>query len=195
MTLPPDDLSDDAIGRLIRQKDERGLIALLARHGGRVKAYMRGRFGNLLRDEDIEDALNEGAYRVWKRFDPERGSSLGPFLLWMTYHAIVDLLRGNTNGRDEVSTGPTTLALEAVSRESELDGAEHQELRLALVEAMQKLTSLERAIIEADLESGGKASTTKLSEILGSPPSSISHSRRRAYVKLRKRLANFVPWF
>ena len=56
------ELTDFQIGSLIADKNETGLQQLLFRHGGRVENYVQTHFR--LSEEDIEEALLEGAYTV-----------------------------------------------------------------------------------------------------------------------------------
>src|SRR4051812_27832005 len=87
--------------------DPRAPDDVLRAFGGRTRAALVRRFGNLLSDADLEDVLAVAIAKLWlhaKRFDPAR-SPLSAWFGLLAYHAAVDLLRARRDGL--VESGPT----------------------------------------------------------------------------------------
>lgn len=181
-------LTDAEIGSMIAAKDETGLRALLENHGGRVKNHLRKRF--LISPADADAALNEGAYRVWKYFDPSRGMSVGAYFVMASDSAAKDILRSINKHRENVGL---SAAIEPTQREQGLAFEERSDLKDAVLAALSELTVLERATIRADLEADGKASNKELASAFDVTSSAVTHARSSAHDKLGRLLAEFDP--
>ena len=178
--------SDVEIGSRIAAQDENGLRMLLESHGGRVAAYLRKRFQHL----DVDAALNDGAYRVWKYFDPSKKMSVGAYFSMASVSAAIDTFKGQNRLKQMVSLSETA---EPEIRNGILAPAEHRELQRAIPVALAKLTDLERATIRADLDAGGKASNKDLASAFGVTSGAVTHARSSAHAKLSSLLADFDP--
>ncbi len=184
---------DDAtIARLLGEDAEVGLRHLLAVYGGRVRAYIRKRFGGVLSGDQIDEALNDATFRMWNSFEPSKGK-LGAWFVLMAYQASVDLLRRERRDQprlasiEDMNLDPVAPSEDSPSEDSS-SGEFRQELVLALHSALRGLSERERTIIQADLDSDGKASTSQLAEALQTQPSCISRSRAT-------RIENFASYF
>ena len=176
--------ADFEIGSRIAAKDEIGLRMLLESHGGRVKAYLHKRFHHL----DVDAALNDGAYRVWKYFDPSREMSVGAYFSMASVSAAIDSFKRQHQLEQMVSLSETA---DPEIRSQSLAPEEHRELERAISGALSKLTDLERATIRADLDAGGKASNKDLASAFGVTSGAVTHARSSAHAKLNKLLADF----
>ena len=79
----PGTLTDEDIALLILDRDEAGLRALLASHGGRIRRILPSRYGGVLFDVDLQAAITHAAYTYWndpEAYDEDKGE-LGPWFL------------------------------------------------------------------------------------------------------------------
>lgn len=84
----------------LRRRDESVLPVLLARHGARIAATVRGTWQGVA-DSDVEEAVADVVADCWFRaaeVDPERGS-LEAWLVMRARYATLDRLRAARRGR------------------------------------------------------------------------------------------------
>ncbi len=169
-------LDDSRLVQLIGDGDESAVAEVLQHHGGRVTGYLRSRFPSF-DDQDRHDVLVDSVMQLVRTFDPARGA-LGPWLLLLAHQAAVDLLR---RGVVSQSTIPLVGDYDVFDRGPTpdtqlLQGEQLQQIR----QAMDGLSRLERAVIEADLDVGDTADAATLARQLQTTEGSIYAARQRA---------------
>jgi RNA polymerase sigma factor (sigma-70 family) len=142
-----------------------------------VYAYV----ASLLRDapaaEEVTAAAFERAYRKRHRFDPERGEPRA-WLFGIARNAALDELR--RRGRQaELTAEPADL--ESFGTE---EGAERNELRLAVSAALERLEPSERELIALKFFAG--LENREIARVLGVSDSNAGTKLHRAMTKLRE---------
>lgn len=175
---------DELIVHKIHLGDEEGIRDLLNLYGSQVLDILRTRFGGILSGTDLEEALSRATFKVWqsahRTFDPSRGSLRSWFLV-IANNAALDMYRAQRNARHH-SLEDVGYELPAKPEHQEPDWME------VLREAVEALPHLERLVLRADMEAGGRADSDKLAETLGTTRSSVYSSRAAAKKKLQAAL-------
>lgn len=178
---------DEELINGLKRRDEAALAALYDR-------YARPAFSlalKLLRDQgQAEDVVQEVFLTVWNRpevYTPERGRFL-PWLLGVTHHRAIDLLRSRTaEQRRRVTGEQRDLLLELAPDPGHLtDPAAHATLRLEVQAVRRALGQLPREQQEAlVLALMGGLTHTEIAERLGQPLGTIKTRLRLGLRKLR----------
>jgi RNA polymerase sigma-70 factor (ECF subfamily) len=182
---------DEEIIAGLRRRDETALAALYDR-------FARPAFSlalKLLHDQELaEDVIQEVFLTLWSRpemYVPERGRFL-PWLLGVTHHRAVDVLRSQTaRNRRHASGDQQALLLEFTADPHHLtDPADHvlrsievQEVRRAL----QRLPLEQQEVLVLSLIGG--LTHAEIAEHLGQPLGTVKTRLRLGLRKLRTALA------
>jgi RNA polymerase sigma factor (sigma-70 family) len=142
-----------------------------------VYAYV----ASLLRDEaaaeEVTAAAFERAYRKRNRFSPERGEPRA-WLFGIARNAALDELR--RRGRQaELTAEPADLGAVRLD-----EGAEHNERRLAVSAALERLEPRERELIALKFFAG--LANAEIAQVLGIGESNAGTKLHRAMTKLRE---------
>jgi RNA polymerase sigma-70 factor (ECF subfamily) len=142
-----------------------------------VYAYV----ASLLRDgpaaEEVTAAAFERAYRKRNRFDPERGEPRA-WLFGIARNAALDELR--RRGRQaELTAEPADL-----ESFGSTESAEHQERRLAVSAALERLEPNERELVA--LKFFASLANAEIAQVLGLTESNAGTKLHRAMTKLRE---------
>ena len=142
-----------------------------------VYAYV----ASLLRDapaaEEVTAAAFERAYRKRNRFDPERGE-LRAWLFGIARNAALDELR--RRGRQaELTAEPADL--ESIGA---AEGTEHDERRLTVAAALERLEPRERELIALKFFAG--LANAEIAQVLDLSESNAGTKLHRAMTKLRE---------
>ena len=172
------------IAQLIREGDEQGFVLLLREYGGRVAGYLRRRFPSF-DDQAVHDLLVDAVLALAKTYDPLRGT-LGAWLLLLAHQGAVRRLRARRGDRCALPLD-IDVAADQCSPLGELIDRERLD---EVTDAMASLTSLERAVVEADLEEGEAADAKELARQFGTTAGSVYAARRRG----RSKLLNKLTW-
>ena len=119
------------------------------------------------------------------QYDESKGS-LRVWFYKIAHNAARDILRGEKRHEAIPLEFDPPQPAEVDAQEDDHDHPEQQKLSLDLREAVASLPRLQKAIIEADLASGGTADSQRLAQALGSTVNSIYVSRSQAISKLRE---------
>ncbi len=175
----PPETTDAEILRLLQADQDRGVLLLLERHGGRVAGYLKGRFRSL-DEHELHDVLVDALLALPNTYDAARGS-LGPWLLLLAHQQAV--LRTRRRKRDSGGNGT-----EAVDRgPGPEETAQSRERLERLQQALDQLAPLEKAVMQADLEAGEAAPAEQLAERFNTTTRSVYNARTRARKKLLDR--------
>jgi len=188
----PDD-ERDLIARL-RRGDQDALDAILRRWGGRVRRALFLRFGDLLNEQDLEDVMSVGLFRVWETradFDPGK-AKLETWFYILSRNAAVELLR--TRSRQiapaqvrDLETVPGDAAAEVEPGTASEPSPPVAALARAVAEA---LTPRERRVVEAFVAADGNGPwAAAVADELGLAPQHVRVIRLRAFEKLRRAMA------
>lgn len=180
-----DEVSDDEIAVRILDKDDLGLQQLLAKYGGKVKAFLRWKFGGQLDDEDRTDILHQVAHRAWKymgSFDDEKGS-LGAWLVGIAQNEAIDFLQRERQPVGELEHDPPA----ADDDDTELD-PERRKLFEDLDQILEELPRMQRLVAKEDLRSGGEADGPALAKKLGTTSNAVRVARSKARRTIAEKL-------
>ena len=194
---------DTELAQRLLENDQGGLEEILRAFGAAVLALLRRRFRDVLREEDLEDVLSMGLFRLWNnrhRYDPAR-ASLRVWWYRICENSARDVLRmgwQKTRAR-EIATDVALLGtVEASSRRESHDcderhrvdgettpSAVHQDLK----EVLSELPEVQRAILLADaVARDGVACSQRLGDELSLPASTVRVYRKRAMDRVRREL-------
>ncbi|HEX5443013.1 MAG TPA: hypothetical protein VFW87_04250 [Pirellulales bacterium] len=169
-----------------RGRFDESVRLLLQRYGGGVRAALRRRFPSVRDDHVLLQGMHDAARSLLDAYQPSKGTLVGWFL-FVAARRVSDILRGERQHRlrmlpltgHEWSDHHATPAGELAS----------EEFRLRVEEALGLLSPLERAVIEADIDTGKQACAARLSQELHTSEQSIYAARARARRKLLRRLS------
>ena len=166
------------ISKLLAGDDSSFLKDVLVVLGPRTDRALRARLGNMLTEADREDALSIALFRVWssrKTFDSDK-ARLDRWFYVLARNAAIDLIRRKYRSRE------TTIGEEMDSlpeRTAPQSSAKYEELRRALVVALDQISDVDRRILMSGM------TESELSRELKMKPGTIRVRRLRAKKKLR----------
>lgn len=169
----------------IMERDEDALRALVDRHAARIQQVLARRFQTVLRDAEIEEALNFAAWKVWRyasRYDQTKGE-VGAWFYKIAENEALDLIRAR-------QTANLPLEQELPFRQRKPDDSSWAEASVIqqLRATIEALPDMQRRILQADLAAGGRADDQWLAGRLETTVNSIRVSRTKARGKLRMQL-------
>ncbi|MFY9342038.1 MAG: hypothetical protein WAT39_06095 [Planctomycetota bacterium] len=174
---------------MLRSGDATGLQHLLEDYGGVVRERLRKRFHGVLDDSELDEAMNQAAFQVWRSsatYKPE----LGTLRAWFGVIAnncglklLAQRKRAGLHLRDDLDQHANPQPAVAASSSA------RARLLVDTMTCLERLPPLQRAILEADLAAGGQAKGTDLVASLGTSANSIYVSRLKGLRKLRDLLA------
>jgi RNA polymerase sigma-70 factor, ECF subfamily len=142
-----------------------------------VYAYVAGLLRDAAAAEEVTAAAFERAYRKRNRFDPRRGEPRA-WLFGIARNAALDELR--RRGRQaELTTEPVDLDSLGAH-----EGAEHNDRRLAVSAALERLQPRERELIALKFFAG--LNNAEIAQVLGVSESNAGTKLHRAMTKLRE---------
>ena len=195
------ELADDAeIAQRLLDHDQSCLSDILRSFGAGILGLLRRRFRDALREEDLEDVLSIGLFRLWnnrQRYQRDR-ASLRVWLFRICENAARDVLRmgwQKTRAR-ELNSEAALLGLseQAVSKPDGSDEYLFQRSAPAAVnhdlkDVLSELPDVQRAILLADAATrDGVACSQRLSDELGLPASTVRVYRKRAMDRVRREM-------
>ncbi|MCU0959255.1 MAG: hypothetical protein MUF48_04055 [Pirellulaceae bacterium] len=184
MNRAPDE-RDVQLVESLRRGEPEAYAELLERHGGRVGGYLRRRFPTL--DEHaLQEALADALLAIGESFDARRGT-LPAWFLFLAHQQAVARIRSRRSR-------PAWESLEADREPAARTGTPLEQLVTEervheMEQVIGSLSTLEQAVIEADLAEGGAMSADQLAARLQTTPGSVYAARQRARRKLLARCA------
>jgi DNA-directed RNA polymerase specialized sigma24 family protein len=150
-------------------KDESALTEFLASFSGNIRGFLTKLYGDVLKTDEIDEAINYTAFNVWRFADRFKTVKRSP-KSWITriaQNAAIDILRGeNRNRAKGLEYDPPDdsgdACDEASSAASERDRWRLEQLELIIC---HDLKGLEQAIAKADLLAGGLADSVRLADL------------------------------
>lgn len=192
---------DTELAERLHENDQGCLEDILRTFGAGILGLLRRRYREVLREEDLEDVLSIGLFRLWKcrqRYQQER-ASLRVWLYRICENAARDVLRmgwQKARAREVNSCAelPVSMGMAAVS-EGDLNDdisptdtsptAVHHDLK----EVLSELPEVQRMILLADAAARDTvACSQRLGDELGLPASTVRVYRKRAMDRVRREL-------
>ena len=168
-------MDDIDIALMMMDGDPEGARWLLKKYGGKVQAGLRCEFHHVLADAEIDETLNVAALKAFRaayQYDESKGS-LRAWFYKIAHNAALDILKGEKRHEAVPLAFDPPQPAEVDAQEEDQSHPEQQQLSRDLKEAVASLPRLQKAIIEADLASGGTADAQRLAQVLGSTVNSI----------------------
>lgn len=192
---------DTELAQRLLENDQGSLDDVLRAFGAVVLALLRRRFREVLREEDLEDVLSMGLYRLWKSrhlYDPAR-ASLRVWWFRICENSARDVLRmGWQKARTrEIGADVSLLGFMESSTACSPDNSDssagdlapslvHQDLR----DILSELPDVQRTILLADAAARDTvACSQRLGDELGIPASTVRVYRKRAMDRVRSEMA------
>jgi len=195
------ELTEDAdIAQRLLENDQGCLEEILRSFGAGILGLLRRRFRGVLREEDVEDVLSIGLFRLWisrDRYQSDR-ASLRVWRYRICENAARDVLRmgwqkaraREVNSDDALlgyleQASPSQHDATDASHEDSIPAAVHHDLK----EVLSEIPGVQRAILLADAATrDGVACSQRLSDELGIPASTVRVYRKRAIERVRREL-------
>lgn len=196
-------MEDTDLAARLLEDDQSCLEELLRSFGSGILALLRRRFYDVLREEDFEDVLSMGLFRLWnarQRYDVAQ-ASLRVWLYRICENAARDVLRmGWQKARaleissDELLLGCSTARTDVRDDVSVIGAAalhvdELSAVHLDLNDVLSDLPDAQRVILLADAATrDGVACSQRLGDELGLPAATVRVYRKRALDRVRREL-------
>lgn len=190
-------VSDSDIMLMMAMQDRAGLRLLIERYGGRLKAFLIRRFGSVLQQGELDEALNVAFYNIWRfadRYDESKGT-LASWCIRIAQRAAQSIIRRELRYRSKNLEYDAMYDPAGDPRDEDAiaSGERGDDPRIdALHKAIAGLPPLQKAIIEADLAADGLADAGRLAEIHGTSKNSIYVSRFKAREALKKQAEQLI---
>lgn len=201
------------LARRLQANDQLVLDELLRIFGNTVLALLRRQFRGVLREEDFEDVVSIGLFRVWvnrQRFD-ELQASLQVWFYRICENAARDVLKLGWQKARSLEV-PSELAMAHVNSPADFDPAwsspnpasetvachaarpsvpEPSAVHLDLKEILAELPQVQRVILLADAAARDAiACSQRLGDELGIPASTVRVYRKRALDRVRREMTS-----
>lgn len=179
------DITDLEVLHLLAVDPQQAYTLLLQHYGGRIRGYLRHRFPSLDATE-LQDVMTDALLALETTFDADRGTLAAWFLLLAHQHAVRVLRRrrGGLALLDEVAQASLVAGEDPVAALVSRERVEQ------LRQAISELPTLERAVVQSDLDGEPNLTAQALAEQLGTTAASVYTARKRA----RRRLVQKCRW-
>src|SRR5690349_12328114 len=101
---PSQAVDEEELALRLMDGDEEALCTLLVLYGGKVKNFLRKRYGESLQEHERDEALNTALIKVWRHarsIDLRRGS-LGGWFLRIAQRCAIDILNRELGQREDL---------------------------------------------------------------------------------------------
>jgi len=178
------EVSEEDIALRMMEREELGLRLLLLKYGGKVKSFLRWKYGGQLDREDREDLLYQAAFRAWKyidSFDDAKGS-LGAWFVGIAQNVTIDFLK-----RERLPVGVVDYDPPEHVDETEMD-PERRRLFEDLDRVIEQLPRMQQLVAKEDLRSGGEADGPALAKNLGTSANAVRVARSKGRATIAENL-------
>lgn len=186
------DIEDAALVREMVNGNQNALQTVFAKYGGRVKGYLRHRFGWRFGGLDGSGVLNAAACKLWetiRKYDPNESTLLAWFIRIAHNEALDELRKECRHAAQELKTEPEFRPVKVPERvEGAAETAAEQRLRLMLHVITMELKGQRQAVALADLVAGGTADRKELAARLGIPITQVDVTRTQTRQRIRQRV-------
>jgi len=188
---PPMEIADSMLARRMCEGDEESLRLLLKKYGGKVKAALTKRYWDVLDESEIDQAVLDGAFNVWRFADRfvESEGGLGGWFLSIAANAAATIIRQSEPRHrfQDLKFDPSYKPVSWGGGTTPTPSGQQSQLIQDLNEAIASLPHLQREVIRADLAAAeGKADSSRLARRLHSTEASIYAARSKAHGTLHR---------
>lgn len=177
----------------LQESDPSALEDVLRHLGTAVLILLRRRFQEVLREEDLEDVLSIGLFRLWTsrdRFDPDK-ASLRVWFYRICENAARDVLKYGWQKARTLEIQSQVLVIDHCRPSESECVVTRTALQHDLREILAELPETQRTILLADAEARDTvACSLRLGQDLGLPASTIRVYRKRALDHVRREMAS-----
>jgi RNA polymerase sigma factor (sigma-70 family) len=176
---------------MLHADDPAGLDRVYADHRGVVLGYLQDTFFRLLDEQDIEAALSAGITAVWRSrrtFDPRRGKLVHLFTTCARYEALTLATHRRRERRRYVPLEQVEEPFHDPLATGQLLDLQYMEFLGDVLACIKRLPPAQRAVLQADLQSGGQVDNPWLAKQLGVEVETVHSNRSRG----RNRLADML---
>jgi DNA-directed RNA polymerase specialized sigma24 family protein len=172
------------------EKEQDALPLFLKTCGGKIKGFLTRRYGDVLKEQEIDEAVNRTAFNVWRhadRYTPAKGSWKA-WVIRIARNAAISILRGeNRNRAADLEHDPAYDPGDHCDEEPP-EGCSTDRWRVQQLENIidNELTGFEQALARADLAAGGSADSRRLAQIHGKSLNTVYATRSKTGAKIRK---------
>ncbi len=182
---------DELLAIRMMDGDEEALRAFLRKYGGRVRGWLRKKYGSVLQDGEIGEAFDAATMKIWEnagKFDSSRGSMGGWFLRIAQREAQTIISREIEYHAAHATLTPEMDPAGACPPDEEPEEKDKKTDKRVedLRQVIDTLPTMQKAIIEADMAAGEPANAGRLATELGTSKNSIYVSRNKAHETIRK---------
>ena len=195
------ELTEDAeLSQRLLENDQGCLDDILRSFGAGILGLLRHRFRDVLREEDLEDVLSMGLFRLWTSRDRYQADRASLRVWWyrICENAARDVLRmgwqkaraREVNSDDSLAgvserRSPSVFDSESAANTVSPPTAVHHDLK----EVLSELPEVQRAILLADAAARNDvACSQRLADDLGLTASTVRVYRKRAMDRVRREL-------
>lgn len=184
---PIQEIDDETLILRMMEQDEQALAKVLELYGPRVNGYLRRKFGDVLREPELAEALNVAAFNLWRfadRFRPEKGSLRGWFIT-IARNAAKSLLRSESRHvAKELEYEPEYDPADCSDDAPPVDSKEHRRLKELDNILNTKLTGFEQIVALNDFKAGGEADAGRLAAQHGKSKQMVYTTRSKVKKKI-----------
>jgi DNA-directed RNA polymerase specialized sigma24 family protein len=183
-------VDEEELALRLMDGDREALRTLLVLYGGKVKNFLRKRYGDSLQEQERDLALNTALIKVWRHarsIQLGRGS-LGGWFLRIAQRCAIDILNRELGRREDLlALDPEADPVDdCEAADDEVADARVRKRLSDLDAVIEGLGRVQHAIVKADLAAGGQADNARLAAQLGTSLNSIYVSRNKAHEAIRK---------
>lgn len=191
MTAQPSRDADEMLLLRMMEQDEEALAELLRLYVAEVNGYLIKLYGNVLSNIEIQVAINEAAFRVWRhasKCNLDRAPIRGWFLKIAKNEAIRLIEQGEQFVPFDENAHGWTMD-DCQQEETEADRKTKRRIKLLDYIVERKLVGLQQNIIKEDIAAGDKADNARLATKYGKTENNIHASRHKARDNIAKHMA------
>ena len=170
------------------EKDEDALTTVLAVYGPKVRGFLKQKFGDVLKEPELDEVFNRAAFNVWRfadRFRPERGNFRGWFIR-IARNMALSVLRGETRhlAKDLEYDPAYDPADDFLDTSPDVDSKDFRRLNQLDDFLQNKLTGFERIVGLNCFKSGGEPDTARLAALHGKTRQNVDTVRSKVKKKI-----------
>ena len=165
------EIDEESLVLRMMDRDQSALAELLKLYGPKIRGYLRKKFGDVLKEPELQQALNCAAFNVWRfadRFDPAKGS-LRAWFVRIARNAAFSIIR--VEARHLAKSLEYEPAYDPAD-DSEVPSADISDQDVRRLKAIDEfinntLSGFEKIVAINSFKSGGEADSTRLAALYG----------------------------
>jgi len=172
------------------EKEEAALTEFLETCSGNLPGFLKKRYGDVLKTQEIEEAINIIAFNVWRfadRFTTGKGSPKA-WIIRIARNEAIDTLRGEDRNRAKALEYDPYYDPAGARDEDSSAASVRDRWRVEQLEQIiyNEFKGLEQAVAKADLAAGRSADAGRLASLHSTSKETIYVKRTKVRAKIRK---------